>query len=118
MTKQSERRRNERSNSVSEVNDLLSVDPTNTQKWLHLGEVHLSNYNYQEALNCFEIALSIESKPMKDQLDAIKNHLGVGSYRRARELLVSMKETGWRNFRKTEDLNQIRKNASKLLNNT
>jgi len=99
MEKQPERRRNQRSNSVSEVNDQLCLDPTRSKTWLHLGEVHLSRYNYQEALNCFEIALSIESNPNNDQLDAIRNHLGNGSYQRAREMLMKIKETGWKNHR-------------------
>ena len=100
MKTQPERRRNRRSNSVSEVNDQLCTDPTRGRTWLRLGEVHLSQFNYQEALNCFETALSIESKAVKDQMDTIRNHLGKGSYQEARELLEGMKETGWDIYRK------------------
>lgn len=104
MTERPERRGNKRSNSVSEVNDQLSVDPTSTQTWLRLGEVYISKYNYQEALDCFETALYIESKPGKNQFNAIRNHLREGSYDRARQSLVRIKETGWQNYRKPKNI--------------
>lgn len=111
LRKQQERRRDRRIGSISEVNDQLYTDPTSTKAWLRLGEVHLSNRNYIEALDCFETALSIDSEPAKEKLAAIRNRLGEGDYQRARELLVQMKETGWRGYRKMSGVQETGENG-------
>lgn len=48
--------------AVSYSKDVLLNDPNNYELWNRLGELYFRTKNYEEALNSFEMALSINSK--------------------------------------------------------
>lgn len=95
MTKLIERRKSERTISNYELNDLLTKDPTNTKVWKQLEEVYLNYHHYENALDCFETVLSLNSKPDDHMFNLVRQSILDGDHEITHCLLTAIKYFCW-----------------------